>query len=144
MNRLITLLAGLFVALTAAFHVFGFLLEVFPELFPDRHNSMIMDLNPGFTDEIEVQSRILENLFDNIGFYNLFIAIGNVAGLVLAISGKRAEGTALIWYSCLFAIGAGVVLMFTTTAYVVGLVQAGLPAIALILMYRASGNRLAG
>lgn len=86
------------------------------------------------------QAQILEVLFYNQGFYNLFIALGGVGGLILYRYGRTQEGTAIVCYACLFVFAAGIVLASTTTAYPAALIQGLPPIIALAGLY-FSGNR---
>jgi putative membrane protein len=46
----------------------------------------------------------------NVGFYNLFIACGLVAGVIVWLNGDEAVGRALLVYLCLFAFLAGIAL----------------------------------
>jgi putative membrane protein len=85
------------------------------------------------------QAQILEVLFFNQGFYNLFVALGGIAGLVLYKYGRIQEGLTLVCYTCLIAFGAGVVLAATTTAYPAAAIQGLPPLIALAGLYY--GNR---
>ncbi|MFT7372781.1 MAG: putative membrane protein [Oleiphilaceae bacterium] len=85
------------------------------------------------------QAQILEVLFYNQGFYNLFVALGGVGGLILYKYGRIQEGIVLVCYMCLFALGAGVVLASTTTAYPAAVIQGLPPLIALAGLYY--GNR---
>ena len=85
------------------------------------------------------QAQILEVLFYNQGFYNLFVALGGVGGLILYKYGRIQEGTVLVCYMSLFALGAGVVLASTTTAYPAAVIQGLPPFIALAGLYY--GNR---
>lgn len=45
-----------------------------------------------------------------VGFYNLFLACGLIAGVALWAGGARDVGRALILYICLFMVLSGVVL----------------------------------
>jgi putative membrane protein len=45
-----------------------------------------------------------------VGFYNLFLACGVVAGVVLWAGGQEAVGRALVFYICLFMFLSGIVL----------------------------------
>ena len=45
-----------------------------------------------------------------VGFYNLFLACGVVAGVVAWAVGQEAVGRALVFYICLFMVLSGVVL----------------------------------
>lgn len=46
----------------------------------------------------------------NQGFYNLFLAAGTFAGLVLTLVGHDRTGTTLVYWNCLSMLGAAVVL----------------------------------
>ncbi|MFE5703017.1 DUF1304 domain-containing protein [Rhodococcus koreensis] len=46
----------------------------------------------------------------NVGFYNLFLASGAVAGVVLWWSGHDIPGRTLVVYTCLFMFLAGIAL----------------------------------
>ena len=46
----------------------------------------------------------------NQGFYNLFLALGTFAGLALVLTGHPRVGWTLVYWNCLFMVGAGVVL----------------------------------
>ncbi len=46
----------------------------------------------------------------NVGFYNLFLACGPVAGVIAWSAGHETVGRALIVYTCLFMFMAGIAL----------------------------------
>ncbi|GAA1535265.1 hypothetical protein GCM10009730_50640 [Streptomyces albidochromogenes] len=46
----------------------------------------------------------------NVGFYNLFLALGLVAGFVALRLGHVTTGRSLIVYICFFMIGGGIML----------------------------------
>jgi len=46
----------------------------------------------------------------NQGFYNLFLAVGTFAGLVLVLTGHPGSGLTLVSWNCLFMLGAAIVL----------------------------------
>jgi putative membrane protein len=46
----------------------------------------------------------------NQGFYNLFLALGTFAGLALVLTGQPRIGWTLVYWNCLFMLGAAVVL----------------------------------
>ena len=75
-------------------------------------------------------------LFLNQGFYNLFLAVGMFTGLGLAVRGAsdraQAAGRAIVAYTCLVLVGAGLVLLLTTGKAAGALVQALPPALALL------------
>src|SRR5437762_12496837 len=47
----------------------------------------------------------------NQGFYNLFLALGVFAGLVLDLAGYPVPGLTLVTWSCLSMLGAAIVLV---------------------------------
>jgi putative membrane protein len=80
----------------------------------------------------------------NQGFYNLFLAIGAVIGLILYGIGQHAAGLALIIFTTACMIGAAVVLVTTGRGYVrPAIIQGILPLIglALLLIGLANGER---
>jgi putative membrane protein len=46
----------------------------------------------------------------NQGFYNLFLAIGTLAGLGLVLTGHARVGWTLVYWNCVFMLGAALVL----------------------------------
>jgi putative membrane protein len=46
----------------------------------------------------------------NVGFYNLFIGGGLIAGVIVWMNGNESVGRALVIYLCLFALLAGIAL----------------------------------
>lgn len=72
----------------------------------------------------------------NQGFYNLFLAIGAIIGLILYGIGMHAPGLALIFFTLACMLAASVVLVTTGRGYIrAALVQGTLPLIALILFF---------
>lgn len=70
----------------------------------------------------------------NQGYYNLFLAIGAIAGAVL-VSTDIAGRTTLLGYCCLFMLGAAVVLYVARRTMVqAALVQGVPPALALLAL----------
>lgn len=70
----------------------------------------------------------------NQGFYNLFLAIGIVAGLLLVAGGSVEPGRAIVLSSCACMVGAGVVLATSDRRFVqAAAIQAVPPAPAIVL-----------
>lgn len=68
----------------------------------------------------------------NQGFYNLFLALGTLVGVVGAWRGWEPQGSTLVVFGCLFMVGAAVVLVAARpTMLRAALVQGLLPALAL-------------
>ncbi|MPZ83506.1 MAG: DUF1304 family protein [Actinophytocola sp.] len=77
----------------------------------------------------------------NVGFYNLFLGSGAIAGVVLWWSGEVAVGRALVLYTCAFMALAGVALFASDRmalsrprgAGVVGSIAQAVPPLVAIL-----------
>jgi putative membrane protein len=71
----------------------------------------------------------------NQGFYNLFLAIGAIVGLILYGVGMHDAGLALILFSTASMFAASVVLVTTGRGYIrPALIQGILPLLGFILM----------
>jgi putative membrane protein len=70
----------------------------------------------------------------NQGFYNLFLALGAVAGVVAVGLGHRTVGVTLMAFAAACMLGAGLVLVATAGRPMLraALLQAGPPVVALI------------
>jgi putative membrane protein len=72
----------------------------------------------------------------NQGFYNLFLAAGIVGGVVLAASGQRDAGRAIVLFACACMVGAGLVLYATDRRFLTAAaIQAGPPLLALVTAF---------
>ena len=70
----------------------------------------------------------------NQGFYNLFLGIGALAGLVLVVLGHSRAGLILVTWNCAFMLGAAVVLVLSAPGMRRGaLVQGAAPLLYLLL-----------
>jgi putative membrane protein len=58
----------------------------------------------------EEHARIVETFAFNQGFYNLFLAVGALAGLALVAMGDGVAGRAIVLFACSSMIAAGIVL----------------------------------
>ena len=69
----------------------------------------------------------------NQGFYNLFLALGIVAGLVLVAAGQQDAGRAIVIFACACMVGAGLVLFATDRRFLTAAaIQAGPPLLAIV------------
>jgi putative membrane protein len=59
------------------------------------------------------QADIVRPMALNQGFYNLFLGLGIVAGLVLIATGAETAGTAIVLFACSCMVLAGIVLLAT-------------------------------
>ncbi len=70
----------------------------------------------------------------NQGFYNLFLALGTLAGLALMLIGRSRVGWTLVYWNCLFMLGAAVVLAGSAPAMRRGaVIQGAAPLLFLVL-----------
>ncbi|MBP2277054.1 DUF1304 family protein [Sphingomonas sp. PL20] len=126
----------LFVSVTTATYFAFFLVETVLWMWPPVHNFLLPQLNWGLDYPAKEQARILRTLFVNQGVYNLMLGLAGIAGLMLVTRGKVEPGLTLIKFACLFALGAAGILLTTTSAYVLGTVQALFPMFALFFIWR--------
>lgn len=69
----------------------------------------------------------------NQGFYNLFLAAGIVAGLLMVAAGQLEAGRAIVLFACACMVGAGAVLLATNRRFLTAAaIQAGPPLLALV------------
>jgi putative membrane protein len=136
------LIALIFSVLTIVAHILIFIIESLLWDVPVVIGKVLSKVDaPAGVSPID-QAQILEVIFFNQGFYNLFVALGGIAGIVLYSYGRKQEGIALVCYICLFALGAGVVLASTTTAYPAAILQSLPPLIALAGLYHSNKQRV--
>jgi putative membrane protein len=92
-----------FALIAAALHAWFFVLE------------SLLFLRPSVWSRFGVQSQdeagLVRSFAYNQGFYNLFLAVGAAAGVVLALSGTVEAGRALVLFACGSMVAAGVVLV---------------------------------
>lgn len=111
-------------------HIMFFILEALLWIWPEVHAPLIELLNNPVNSDTWTQALTLKNLFINQGFYNLFLVITGVWGYFLILKRQYAAGYALLMVLCFSAAGAGIVLAFSTKAYLLAFFQA-VPAILL-------------
>ena len=80
-------------------------------------------------------AKLIQPMAFNQGFYNLFLAIGAVAGVVAADTGHATVGRTLVGFACACMGLAGVVLVVTDRRFLrAALVQAVPPLVALVAL----------
>jgi putative membrane protein len=99
----VTGLVWAFALVTAAVHVLAFAWEVLLLQRPGVHQGIF-----GIPAEDLPAIRLWAF---GVGFYNLFIAGGLVAGVLVWIGGHDAAGRALVLYLCVFTFLSGLVLV---------------------------------
>jgi putative membrane protein len=133
---LMTLLSRALVLLVVIFHALIFVVESFFWMQPAVYQVALKRLSPLSSSSAHDQALVLKSVFINLGFYNLFLAIAGAAGVIVLALGHSTIGRTLIGYMCLSAVAAGLVLLFSTQAYIGALLQAAPAAAALALMAR--------
>ncbi|WP_127819669.1 DUF1304 domain-containing protein [Microbacterium sp. CPCC 204701] len=128
---MIAILATAFAALAALLHVYIFVMESVQWTQPKIWRRF------GVADQAAAETT--KPLAYNQGFYNLFLAIGTVLGIVLFLagadeSGVRAAGLALVLFSLGSMVAAALVLLTTGMKYLrAALLQGTLPLIGFVL-----------
>lgn len=126
MTTISLVLAGL----AAATHVLIFVLESVLFMRRDVYRRF------GAADHQEASSQRLFAF--NQGFYNLFLAAGCVAGIVMAAGNDVGRDWALVAFCCLFMVGAAIVLLVSARRMArASAIQGIVPAAALVLMVAA-------
>jgi putative membrane protein len=134
-------LAKAMVLFVIVFHTMAFVGEAFLWMRPGVYEFALSRFQIAVPLALHEQALVLKPVFVNQGFYNLFLAVAGVVGLLLIRRGKAEAGRALVGYMCASAVGAGIVLAFTSIAYIGALLQALPAAIALAVLFRPSSTR---
>jgi putative membrane protein len=117
-----------FGVIASLFHLLAFVLESLLFMRPKVHKRF----GAGTTEEAQA----VKLMAFNQGFYNLFLVIGCVTGMLLWQSGNAATGIPLLLFTCASMAGAGVVLAFSAPGKLrVALYQAVPPAIVLVAYF---------
>ncbi len=121
-----TVVALVFASLAALIHVYIFWLEAFAWTKP--RGLATFGMKPD-------QAEATKELAFNQGFYNLFLAIVTVAGVVTIAVGHTAVGAALVVAGCGSMVAAGLVLWISSPSKArAALVQLTAPALSLIAL----------
>lgn len=128
---MIAILATAFAAFAALLHVYIFVMESVQWTQPKIWRRF------GVADQAAAETT--RSLAYNQGFYNLFLAIGTVLGIVLFFAGGgdsdvRAAGLALVLFSLGSMVAAALVLLTTGVRYLrAALIQGTLPLVGFVL-----------
>lgn len=128
---MVAILATVFAALAALLHVYIFVMESVQWTQPRIWRRF------GVADQAAADTT--RPMAYNQGFYNLFLAIGVVIGLVLFHAGVdaaplRASGLALVLFSLGSMVAASLVLLTTGARYLrAALIQGTLPLVGFVL-----------
>lgn len=122
-----TVVGLVLVGLAAAVHLYVFVLESLRWMRPATRAV--------FGIRTEDEARTTRLLALNQGFYNLFLAVVALVGVVLVAAGASAAGYALVLAAAGSMIGAGVVLVISSPNLLrAALVQALPPALGLVAL----------
>jgi putative membrane protein len=120
MNTVTLVLAGL----AALLHVYFFYLETVTFRKPSSYTTFGVH-------ESDVET-VAFSMY-NQGFYNLFLGLGTLVGVVGSARGWDPQGSTLLVFGCVFMIGAALVLVVARPAMLrAALVQGLLPTLALV------------
>ncbi|MDR7184757.1 MULTISPECIES: DUF1304 domain-containing protein [Microbacterium] len=128
---MVAILATVFAALAALLHVYIFVMESVQWTQPKIWKRF------GVADQSAADTT--KPMAYNQGFYNLFLAIGVVIGLVLLFAGSdtapvHAAGLALVLFALGSMVAAALVLLTTGLRYLrAALIQGTLPLIGFVL-----------
>jgi putative membrane protein len=109
----------------AAIHVFFFVLESLWFTRPETYRR--------FNVESQRDAELLQPLAFNQGFYNLFLAVGAVAGVIAVGLGRVEIGRTLVLFSCASMALAGGVLIVTDRRLIRSAMIQSLPPLVAIV-----------
>lgn len=116
----------IFAVLACLFHLMAFALESLLFMRPEVHRR--------FSARTLEQAETLKLMAFNQGFYNLFLVIGCVTGMIAWYQGYAVSGATLVIFSCACMTAAGAVLAFSAPDKLrVALMQGGPPAVVIAL-----------
>lgn len=122
----------LLAALAAAFHVFIFVLESLRWTEPETRRIF------GVASEADAETT--KPLAFNQGFYNLFLAIATLLGIVLVLSGLATVGLTLVFTGTAMMLAAALVLVLSNPRMAKSAaMQGGLPLLAIVVTAVAFG-----
>ena len=123
-----SIVTEVFAVIAALFHVLFFYLESVTFSRPSTWRR--------FRVRSQADADLLRPMAFNQGFYNLFLAIGAIGGVVAANIGYVQAGRALVLLGCGSMLAAGLVLILSDRRFLrSGLIQAVPPAIALVFWF---------
>ena len=121
------IVATLVVALAAALHVAIFVMESISWSRPTIWKRFGVDN--------QADAETIRPMAYNQGFYNLFLAVGAITGIIFFGAGWREAGLALVVFTMACMVGAAIVLVSTGRRYIrAALIQGILPLIAVVLI----------
>lgn len=125
-------IAKLFTVLSALIHVSFFFIESIFWQNPNVYHNFGLNEN---------ESNITSLFAFNQGFYNLFLAIGCITGLILLQQGKKNIGFTLIVFTLFSMLGASIVLLGSNSKLIAGAITQGLPPLFALMSFYSSSNK---
>ncbi|MGO2683766.1 MAG: DUF1304 domain-containing protein [Microbacterium sp.] len=123
----------LLAALAAAFHMFIFVLESVRWTEPATRKVF------GVASEADAETT--KPLAFNQGFYNLFLALATLLGIVLVLAGQPTVGLTLIFAGVGMMLAAALVLVLSNPKMArSALLQGGLPLLSIIVLALAAAS----
>ncbi len=120
-----SVITEVFAVIAALLHLFFFYLESVTFSRPATYERFLV--------RSQADAELLRPMAFNQGFYNLFLTVGAIGGVVAANVGYVEAGRALVLLACGSMMLAGIVLIASDRRFVrSGLLQAVPPAIALL------------
>ncbi|QAT87037.1 hypothetical protein EJ065_5503 [Corallococcus coralloides] len=120
-------LAQVFAVIAALIHVLFFVMESIVFSRPKVWKR--------FGLKSQADADVVKPMALNQGFYNLFLAVGVLAGVVLVHTGAVASGVAAVVFGCACMLMAALVLVGSNRKFLkASLVQGALPALAISLV----------
>ncbi|MFL4474939.1 DUF1304 domain-containing protein [Paeniglutamicibacter sp. MACA_103] len=115
----------IFAGLAAAVHVYIFVLESLRWDFPSTRKA--------FGIKTDAEASATKPLAFNQGFYNLFLAVLTVAGMVFVLASSTTVGATLIFAGTGSMVAAGLVLLLSSPKLArAAMLQLAAPALAIV------------
>lgn len=122
-----TTLMIVFASIAILFHLAAFVLESLLFMRPVVYRR--------FQSKNEEQARAAQMFAFNQGFYNLFLASGCLAGMLIWMQGMSMVGATLVLYTCAFMVGCALVLLYTSIRMWRPALYQGLPPAIVLGLY---------
>lgn len=130
MTSPLAIAAAVLLGLAALVHIYIFALE---SLLWTRAST-----RRTFGVRTEEDAAVLKPMAFNQGFYNLFLAVGVIIGIVLMVAGLPQAGAALLFLAAGSMVAAALVLVLSSPRlFRAALVQGVLPLVGIILLVAA-------
>ncbi len=127
MNSTVLLVGSVFVAIAAAIHIYIFVLESVRWSLPATWRV--------FGVKTQADADTVRPMAFNQGFYNLFLAIGVVAGLLLIATTHTSAGIAVTLFAASSMVAAALVLLISSPNLArAAAIQGAAPLVGVILL----------